>query len=329
MRILIQGTGSIGQRHYRNIRALGHEAAFLRSSKEKRSFVQKFFDEEALEGRQPKEFSTLEEAVLEWEPCAIVIATPNHLHFSNALAAAKQNLSLLIEKPVHDTSTGLEELSSLINERKLTAMVGYNLRFHPLLMRIKEMLEGNEIGDVLAVSVEVGENIEDWHPWEDYRDTYAPNLATGGGALLCFSHDVDYLYWLFGTPKNVEASGGKITPLSGDAEDMVQSLWTYEDGKTALVHIDYFQRPKVRILKIIGTIRTVVWDAYGDLTVTTHATGEKTVEAVPLGFERNDMFMEEMKHFISCVEGAVTPLIPVSEGYDVVRIIEAMKNKLV
>jgi len=329
MRILVQGAGSIGQRHYRNILTLGHEAAFLRTTKERRPFIQKFFDEEAREGREPKEFQSLEEAVQEWGPHAIVIATPNHLHLSNALAAAKQDLSLLIEKPVHDSSDGLAELSQLIEEHKLTAMVGYNLRFHPLLKRVKGMVESNELGTVLSIFVEVGENIEDWHPWEDYRDTYAPAIATGGGALLCFSHDIDYLFWLFGAPTSIEASGGKVTPLAGDAEDMVQSLWSYDDGKTALVHIDYFQRPKVRTLKIIGTERTVVWDAYAALTIIEHATGEQSIEHAPEGFERNDMFVEELKHFISCVEEGTRPLVPVSDGQEVVRIIEIMKEKLV
>jgi predicted dehydrogenase len=174
----------------------------------------------------------------------------------------------------------------------------------------------------------VGENIADWHPWEDYRETYAPWVRSGGGALLCFSHDIDYLYWLLGKPEAVYAAGGKVTPLEGDAEDLVQSLWSYESGPIANLHIDYWQRPKVRTLKIITEKKTFLWDAYADLTIGDHDTGGSVIEEVPAGFERNAMFIDELKHFVHCIETGETPLIPLAQGRDVLDIITTMKASL-
>jgi predicted dehydrogenase len=81
-------------------------------------------------------------------------------------------------------------------------MVGYNLRWHPLLQEMRNVITKGAIGKPVSMHVEIGENIADWHPWEEYQYTYAAHHSGGGGATLCFSHDIDYLYWFFGYPKN-------------------------------------------------------------------------------------------------------------------------------
>ena len=329
MKFLIEGTGSIGQRHYRNARALGHDAALLRTSTSMRSFVQEFFDAERKEGREPLVFTDLKSATDSYKPDALIIGNPNHLHATSALEGAKKGLHLFIEKPVNHSPEGLTELVQVVEEKKLVCMIGYNLRFHPLLERLKSLIESGEMGDILSANVEVGENIIDWHPWEDYRDTYAPYVKSGGGSLLCFSHDIDYLYWLLGTPRDIFAGGGKITPLEGDAEDLVQTLWRYENGSVAILHIDYFQRPKVRTLKIVGTKLMGVWDAYGALDVYKAQTGEKRREETPQGFERNHMFIAQFKDFVRSIETGTPPRTPLSQGIEVLTIIDRIKDALV
>jgi predicted dehydrogenase len=325
MKFLIQGIGSIGQRHYKNAYSLGYEVAVLRSHKEERPFVREFFESQKKAGREPSVFYDLAEAVATFKPDALIVATPNHLHLSNALDGARLGLHLFIEKPLHNSTQEVAALIRMTKERQLVAMVGYNFRFHPLVIRVKEMLDRHELGDVLSASVEVGENIEDWHHWEDYRETYAPWVRSGGGSLLCFSHDIDCLYWFLGVPTHVTAAGGKITPLVGDAEDMVESLWRWPGGKTATLHIDYWQRPKVRTLKLIGTQKTILWDAYRSLVVWDHATGKEQTIDVPAGFERNEMFLSELTHFVECIEQKKEPLITFAQGAEVVAIIERMK----
>jgi len=328
MRFLVEGTGSIGQRHYRNARTLGHEVAFLRTSTSMRPFVQEFFDTERKEGREPLVFTNLKVAIDSFKPDALIVSNPNHLHAASALEGAKHGLHLFIEKPVNHSSEGLVELAQIVEEKKLAAMVGYNLRFHPLLERLKSLIDGGELGTILSAHVEVGENIVDWHPWEDYRETYAPYIKSGGGSLLCFSHDIDYLYWLLGAPKEVFAGGGKITLLAGDAEDMVQTLWRYGNGTVATLHIDYFQRPKVRTLKIIGSKMTAVWDAYGALDLYDAETGEKRTEEAPKGFERNDMFLAQFKDFVHSIETGTPSRTPLSQGAEVLAIVDRIKEAL-
>lgn len=333
MRFLLCGIGSIGQRHYKNLRALGHEAAIVRSGKNtgyNDEFLKKFFAEQEKAGHPVTQYTDFDEAVAAFKPDGVFVTNPNVNHLETALAAARAGLHLFIEKPAAITMDGVDELENLVKQKKLTVMVGYNLRFHPLLQKMKEMFASGVIGEALSAHVEVGENIEDWHPWEDYAASYGPWKAKGGGVILCFSHDIDYLYWFLGVPKTIVAAGGKMTPLKGDAEDIVKSLWTLPGGAVASVHLDYWQRPKRRSFHLVGTKGALLWD-YEAKTLT-HAPHAKDAKPetwhVPATFDRNDMFVDETKNFLAAIEGKRASAIPLNEGIDVLKICLAIRNQL-
>ncbi|MEK7541717.1 MAG: Gfo/Idh/MocA family oxidoreductase [Patescibacteria group bacterium] len=333
MRILICGIGSIGQRHYKNLRRLGHELAVFRSGNNtgyNHPFVKKFLSGEEDAGRPVKEFFNLKEALAQFSPHAVWVTNPNARHMDVALPAARAGRHLFIEKPVSHTDDGLDELEALRRRHGLKIMVGYNLRFHPLLRKMKAMFEAGEIGAPISAHVAVGENIEDWHPWEDYRTAYAPWRSSGGGVALCFSHDIDYLYWFLGAPKRVLSVGGKLTPLAGDAEDTVKALWEWDERVVASLHLDYWQRPAERTFTLIGTTGTMTWDyCAGTLTLFPHARGsEPTDWRVPDGFDRNDMFVAEAEHFITAIREDTEPAVTLQDGVAVLRLAREMTAQL-
>lgn len=330
MRILIQGIGSIGQRHFKNAISLGIDVAILRSGQQQRPFVESFFSEMSDKGIFPKVFYNLETAIRDFNPDGLIVATPNNLHEEHAKSALQAGAHVLLEKPAALTPQGADVLLQLAEEKGVSCLIGYNLRFHPLLLKVKKMVATGDLGSVLAAHCEVGESIEDWHPWEDYKETYAPYVKTGGGSLLCFSHDIDYLLWILGKPSAVFAAGGKKTTLSGDAEDMVQALFTFPEGLTALLHVDYWQRPKVRTLKLIGTKKTILWDQYdGTLKIWDHETGDVLIESDPPGFERNSMFIDEIRHFRDIIECGVQPIASLHESKQLLCVVEDIKRDLV
>lgn len=333
MRFLLCGIGSIGQRHYKNLRALGHDAAILRSGKNSGyndAFLEKFFAEQDKEGHPVLQFQDFDEAIKTFNPDAVFVTNPNANHLETALQVARAGKHLFIEKPVATSSDGVEELQKLVNEKKLIAMVGYNMRFHPLLKKMKELFASGAIGTAISANVEMGENIEDWHPWEDYTASYGPWKEKGGGAVFCFSHDIDSLYWLLGMPEKILAVGGKITPLQGDAEDMAKSLWSFAGGAIASVHVDYWQRPHRRVFHLLGTEGSLLWDYEAKvLTLHPHAKGgEAQTWNDPQGFERNTMFVEEIQNFITAIEKGTPPAIPLEEGIDVLKICLDIKRQL-
>ncbi len=333
MKFLICGIGSIGQRHFRNLIALGHEAAFFRSGRSNayhQSFLDTFLDAEKEEGQDVRMFFRFEDALSSFRPDAVIVSNPNSEHIAIALPSARAGLHVFIEKPLSYNMEGISEMEAVTVNKNLSVMVGYNLRFHPLLRKMKELSAGGEIGKIISASIETGENIEDWHPWEDYRKTYAPYKKSGGGVVLCFSHDIDYLYWFLGYPKKIIALGGKRTPLEGDADDMIKSVLEFEGGVIASLHLDYWQRPPRRVFELIGTQGTLIWDYYAKTLTLLFRDPKRETETigVPVDFDRNNMFMDEMKDFIESIEKGREPAVTLRDGMEVLKMALALKREI-
>ena len=332
MRFLICGIGSIGQRHYKNLLSLGHDAAFLRSGKNtgyNSEFVDVFLKDQKLAGNTVEEFFDADEALNTYNPDGVFVANPNAMHACTALQMARAGKHVFIEKPVATSLEGLDELTDIVERKNLTVMIGYNLRFHPLLAKMKNMLTSGVIGTTLSAHVEMGENIADWHPWEDYAASYGPWKEKGGGAIFCFSHDIDYLYWFLGKPEEIFSVGGKLTPLNGDAEDIAKALWRLPSGAVASLHLDYWQRPHRRSFHLVGTEGSLLWDYEAKtLTHISHAEGaSEEVWNDPETYDRNDTFIDEIQNFITAIESGSSSAIPLQEGIDVLEIcLEMQKN---
>jgi predicted dehydrogenase len=171
MKFLIAGLGGIGQRHVRNLRTLvGADVEILayRVRKLDQVLTEKFEFEEGVpveEKYDIKVFADLDRA-LEEHPDAVLICNPTSLHLPVALAAARAGCHLLIEKPLSHNYDDVEELISTVEKQRLIALVGYQMRFHPALLRLRSLLSCQTIGRILAVNVDVGEYLPNWHPYE-------------------------------------------------------------------------------------------------------------------------------------------------------------------
>jgi predicted dehydrogenase len=322
MRFLVAGLGGIGQRHVRNLRALvGPDAEIL--AYRVRGDSPTLTDSLAVEPGDSidlkyglKVFADLD-AALDKGPDAVLICNPSSLHLPVALKAARAGSALFIEKPLSSTSEGTDELIDLVETHHLVGLVGYQMRFHPSLLRVHALLEAGAIGRVVAARIEVGEYLPDWHTYEDYRQMYAARADLGGGVILSQIHELDYVYWLFGMPTRVFALGGHLTRLEVDVEDTASILLEcFVDGRAVPVHVhqDYIQRPPSRTCEVIGDAGKILVDLR-QLTVTAYdAEGNITESSSNPGFERNQLFLEEMRHFLACLEGRETPRVSIRDG---------------
>ena len=284
MKFLVVGLGGIGQRHVRNLRTLLGSDADIAAYRVRR-------DSPALDdrlqvevGRDVEEKYGVRavadlEAALKDKPDAVLVCNPTSLHMEVALKAAEAGCGLFIEKPLSHDETRLDELIELVERRHVVALVGYQMRFHPCLLRLRTLLAKKAVGRVVSVRVEVGEYLPGWHTYEDYRRMYASRADLGGGVVLSQIHELDYVYWLFGLPRRVFALGGHLSGLEIDVEDVASTLFEcVVDGRAVPVHVhqDYLQRPPARGCKIIGDagqihvdlqeLSVTVFDAQGDMT---------------------------------------------------------------
>lgn len=318
MKFLIAGLGSIGRRHLRNLRALGHEDILLY-----RTHRATLPDAE-LEGLPV--YTELDRA-LEEEPDGVIVANPTALHVLVATAAAQAGATLLIEKPISDSLIGLSDLKTALAKSGKAAMIGFHFRFHPVLRQIKTLLESEQLGKPLSARAHWGEYLPGWHPWEDYRLSYAARAELGGGVVNTLSHPLDYLRWLLGEVVNVNARIGHLSALELDVEDCAEILMGFANGSSASVHLDYFQQPPSHTLEITCENGRVCWDnADGKAQVYRAQSGAPTQLTPPEGFERNQMFLEEMAGFVRLCRGESLPHCSLADGIRVQELVLAAKQ---
>ena len=310
---MVAGCGSIGKRHIENLRALGaREILACDGRADRRAEVKALADIQT--------FENLDQA---WplKPDAIVIAAPTALHLPIALEAAERGVHLFIEKPLASAWEGVERLAGLVGERQLVALVGCNMRFHPGLATVKRLLAEHAVGRIIAARVEAGQYLPDWHPWEDYRQSYSARRDLGGGVILDAIHEIDYIRWLLGEVTGVFCLAGKLSSLDIDTEDNAALLLRFENGAIGEVHLDYVQRVYSRTCQIIGEQGTIHWD-YGAGQVRWYSAREKDWRcfANPAGWNANTMYLDEMRHFVDCLARRAAAAQDLLEAARVLRI---------
>jgi len=315
MKTLIAGFGSIGRRHLNNLRALGEtDFVLLRSH-------HSTLPEDDIKGL-PVE--TTIEAALTHKPQAVVIANPSALHLDVAIPAARAGCSILMEKPVSHSMDRIDELKSALKQGSGQLLVGYQFRFHPGLRQAKAWLDAGRIGRPVSSRAHWGEYMPGWHPWEDYRQSYAARTDLGGGVVNTLCHPLDYQRWLFGEVESLWAETSNFA-LGLEVEDTAEIDLKFKNGVISSTHVDYVQRPGQHTLQINGMLGTITWDnATGIARLFEAETGNWLESSLPAGFERNFLFMDETRHFLDVINNKVAPVCGLADGIAAIRLTEAV-----
>lgn len=319
MKFLIAGLGSIGRRHMRNLVALGeHDIVLYRTGKSTMP------DDELAGFPQETDLPT---ALEKYQPDAVIVANPTAFHLDIAIPAARAGCALLLEKPLSHSMDRLDELQTTVSQKKIKALVGFQFRFHPGLVRARQLIQEGEIGRVISAHVHFGEYLPAWHPWEDYRQGYAARADMGGGVVLTQCHALDYLPWLVGNVDSVWGFTAKLSDLDVNVEDTAKIGLRFENGALGSIHLDYNQQPPAHFFEVVGTRGSLQWNL-SDGATRIYRAEKKDWEVYPLpaGWERNVMFMDEMRHFVSVARGEAESLCPLEDGLRVMRLALAVKE---
>lgn len=333
MKILIIGLGSIGQRHARNLRSTLRDDVELIAYRVRRLThvvapnLKAGRDTNVEDELSIRPFSDLNEALAE-RPDIAFVCNPSSVHLPTAMACVNAGCDLFIEKPLSNSIDGVDELVSAVDEKGRIAMVGYQLRFHPGVIKLSSVIQSGCLGHILSVRATVGEYLPNWHPYEDYRDTYAARAELGGGVVLSQIHEFDYLYSLFGLPSNLYALGGHWSHLDIDVEDTASILMECSfEGRPLPIHLhqDFLQAPPSRQCEVIGDRGKAILDFPSlKLTIYDSLRPSPTVYTWP-DLERNELFLDEVRHFLECVEKRTRPIVDLRCGAQSLRTALAAK----
>ncbi|MDT8446389.1 MAG: gfo/Idh/MocA family oxidoreductase [bacterium] len=267
-RAIVLGMGSIGRRHARLLAEMSIPLAAVSA-----------YPQEGI-----PTYDDLNQAVPDFEPTHVVVANPTSMHLGSIEWLARLGFTgkMLVEKPLFD---GLGSPSGV---DRTQIQVAYNLRFHPLLQKLKKRLQGRR---VLTVQAYVGQYLPTWRPERPYQESYSSKRMMGGGALRDLSHELDYLNWLFGPWVALSALGGKISDLEIDSDDHFCLLYqTTKDVRVGL-EVNYLDRRTSRRLNV----NCADTSFYLDFISGTLSEGDQ-VEQVTL--ERDQMYKEQLRCFL-------------------------------
>lgn len=291
---LVAGFGSIGQRHARILSEIGCKVTVV--------------SRRAVDGFTS--FRDLSAGLAGSKADYVVVAnrTSEHRDSIEALAEGGFTGKVLVEKPLVERSGALPAHSFG------AAAVGYNLRCHPLVAKLKTLVDG--CTGISSANVYVGSYLPDWRPGTDYRESYSAKRAEGGGVLRDLSHELDCALWLFGPWTRMTASGGRFGKLEIDSDDSYSLLLETQRCPSVTVHLNYLDRVPRRDITVNADERTLHLDLIGNTLV---ADGKRESAKV----ERDDTYRAQHQAILSGSHGA---LCSFDEGMDTVQTIEAAER---
>ena len=319
-KILVVGFGSIGRRHLENFLQIGNTELVVYTKRN---------DLQSLKKDGIKVSNSLTECLKE-NPDVGVIANETSLHMPIAIKLAKEGLDLFLEKPLSNSLKDAEKLHAIVKKKKLITQMGCNLRFHPCIKKIKNLIEQKKIGRIISAQVQNCSYLPDFHRWEDYRKSYAARKDLGGGVILTQIHEIDYMYWFFQEVENVLSISGKFSELDVTAEDYVSSLLKFKNKIIGELHMDYFQRPDFRSCKIRGTKGEIYWDSNDNCVKIFNVNKKRWETKFDNGFSHNldtySSYVEELKHFLKCVKHRKETINNLEQGIATLKIALAIKK---
>lgn len=312
MNILIIGLGSIGQRHLRNLKLIEPKSNFyaIKSNRKRITPLLNNFNQ-VLKGDIQKKYSlkyfkSISEIYKNKIKidCAF-ICTPSSMHVSQTIELLKYKIPCFIEKPLGSSSKRLDELKKLFAKKNVITMMGFQMRFNPIIKFLEKTIKKKSlIGKLMTAYIHHGENVKDFHPYEDYRISYAAKKKLGGGVILSQIHEIDYFLYLFQNYQIKYSSfvSSKISDLDLDVEDVFLSnflLKKNNDKVFCTISLNFFERPKKRKFFLVGKEGSIE-ACFNSQKIYIFKKGKKIIKH--FHFKRNDIFIKELKYFISKVK---------------------------
>lgn len=260
---------------------------------------------------------------------AVVISTPVRTHYALTRAALEHGKHVLVEKPLALSTAESDELVALAAAKQRTLMVGHTFEYNPAVLKIKELIEQGEIGDVFYIysnRVNLGRVQRDVNVlW-----SIAP-------------HDISILLYLLGAmPTEVSARGGIY--LSEGVEDVVFITLVFPNNVLAHVHASWLDPGKVRRMTVVGSRKMVIFDdvdtearlkiydkgvyrkgdpIYGEFQFRLHS-GDIYIPRIDM----SEPLQLEIAHFLDSIRSGQPPRSDGHSGRRVVRVLEAAQASL-
>ena len=314
-RALVIGAGSIGVRHLRLIREMGYPVMACD------------VDRAALEAARGEvgdmeTFTDLRSALASGPEFAVV-ATAHRLHREHTIAALEAGAHVLCEKPIADTLEAADAMIAAARRTNRVLHIGFMNRYHPCIVRARELVRSGELGLPLFASADLG----------SYRTlvcSRSRHQAHVHGALfLDYTHQLDFVPYVLGSPASrvyaVSRNRGSFE-LQSDP-NCAAIILEHEAGPVSEIHLDYCREPQVTTLSVTGDRASVQCDlmTYA-LKVGYRADGRVVEERFDV--QRDDLYRVSFRNFVEAVDGREAEIVTGDSGRQSLQVVEAVLASL-
>jgi len=255
-----------------------------------------------------RSFANLDEMLADPDIDVVDLCLPSHMHEEFALKIVRAKKHLLIEKPIAFTLEAARNIFSTARENGVRAMVAQVIRFWPEYVKIKEICDSGELGEIISVYAARLSQMVTWVDW--YKDPE----KSGETLMNLTQHDIDFLHYLLGKPVSVYSAG---TRDSNNNYNDVMNIFRFECGANAMVDgslsmtAGYPFTMRMRVLGTKGTLEfqyiageNIGPDSASSLLM--YRPGEKVVKVVA---ENYDPYGKEIEYFAECIVNNKDPEI--------------------
>jgi predicted dehydrogenase len=257
---------------------------------------------------------------------AVVLATPVPTHAELAVAVAEAGKHCFVEKPLATTAVDAEEAVAAAARAGRILMVGHLLEYHPAVVKLKELIDGDELGGLYYV---YGNRLNLGVLRED------ENALWSLGA-----HDVSVVLHLI-DEEPVECSAHGESYVRKGVQDVVFCYLRFPSGIVAHLHLSWLDPHKERRLTVVGARRMATFDDMlleGKLTVYDKGFDEdaqtwgeyiaRSGESFSPRIANTEPLRVECEHFVQCIRDGTTPRSDGHSGLRVVRVLEKLQRSL-
>jgi len=256
------------------------------------------------------------------EITAVAVATPAVTHFDVAKAALEAGKDVFVEKPLSTEVTQGETLAKLATDKGRVLMVGHILRYHPAVIRLKEMIQQGTLGRINYIYSN-RLNIGKIRSEENILWSFAP-------------HDISVILALLDeSPVRVAAQGGAY--LNPDVYDVTLTQFEFASGARAHIFVSWLHPVKEQRLVVVGSEQMAVFDdtAADKLVLYPHKVEWKNrvptavkADGQPVSIASDEPLRQECLHFLNAVKNRSRPLTDGYEGLGVLKVLDACQRAL-
>ncbi len=303
MKVLIIGYGSIGKRHFEILNSLDCVDSI------------DIITKQDLHDKNLSTFNNLEliETLNRYDYFIIASETTKHYEQLKYICNIVREKKILVEKPLFDKNKN----DFTCNNKVFTA---YNLRFHPTIDKIKQLVANEEIYFVNTIC---GQYLPSWRPGQDYRKSYSADIKKGGGVLRDLSHELDYLTWMFGNFKKMDSINTKISDLDINSDDIFTAIAVTDKNIIINITVDYISKAPLRELIIHTKNSTIIANVIKNKISIHHKNGDTKMITV----KEEDRNYSYTKMHESIINNDLEVVCSFNEGKKLLSIIDGVEFK--